>query len=156
MRPVAAIIKTVGEFYQISELDIRSKRRDAETVWARQVAMWLAKETTTHSLPQLGQAIGGRDHTTVMHALRRIERLRETDETVRADTDALLIAVRGQSFQGAADCVVVELAQRLVALPPSMRAANGFQLGLLSEEILRLHGREQTPSNMEKTNVGND
>ena len=61
----------------------------------RQVAMWLAKQITTRSLPDIGRRFGGRDHTTVLHAVRRIEQLKAEDATLARDVDVLLRKLRG-------------------------------------------------------------
>merc|ERR1712173_37660 len=65
--------------------DILSKRRSRSVARPRQVAMALAKELTNHSLPELGNAFGGRDHTTVLHACRKIEQLREESHDIKED-----------------------------------------------------------------------
>src|SRR5690554_1396804 len=73
------IERTVAEYYKIKVADILSKRRSRSVARSRQVAMALAKKLTNHSLPEIGDAFGGRDHTTVLHATRKIAELRETD-----------------------------------------------------------------------------
>ncbi|MGG7252233.1 helix-turn-helix domain-containing protein, partial [Escherichia coli] len=70
------IQKTVAEYYKIKVADLLSKRRSRSVARPRQMAMALAKELTNHSLPEIGDAFGGRDHTTVLHACRKIEQLR--------------------------------------------------------------------------------
>ena len=72
------IQKTVAEYYKIKVAEILSKRRSRSVARPRQVAMALAKELTNHSLPEIGDAFGGRDHTTVLHACRKIKELKET------------------------------------------------------------------------------
>lgn len=84
------IIKTVAEYYKIKVSDLISKRRTASLARARQIAMALAKELTNHSLPELGRAFGGRDHTTVLHAFRKIQELRKIDPSVAEDFINLL------------------------------------------------------------------
>jgi chromosomal replication initiator protein len=69
------IQKTVAEYYKIKVVDLLSKRRSRFLARARQVAMALAKELTNHSLPEIGDAFGGRDHTTVLHAVRKVKEL---------------------------------------------------------------------------------
>ncbi|MCO4837981.1 MAG: chromosomal replication initiator protein DnaA, partial [Oceanospirillaceae bacterium] len=73
------IQKTVASYYKIKIADILSKRRSRSVARPRQLAMALAKELTNHSLPEIGDAFGGRDHTTVLHACRKIKELREAD-----------------------------------------------------------------------------
>ncbi|MEE4297240.1 MAG: chromosomal replication initiator protein DnaA [Wenzhouxiangella sp.] len=79
------IQKTVADFYQLRVTDLLSKRRTRSIARPRQMAMFLAKSLTDHSLPEIGNAFGGRDHTTVLHACRKIESLCETDGRLRED-----------------------------------------------------------------------
>ena len=79
------IQKTVAEYYKIRLSDLTSKSRSRSVTRPRQVAMSLAKELTTHSLPEIGEAFGGRDHTTVLHACRRVKELRNNEDRIRED-----------------------------------------------------------------------
>jgi chromosomal replication initiator protein len=79
------IQKTVAEYYKIRVSDLHSKRRNRSITRPRQLAMSLCKVLTNHSLPEIGDAFGGRDHTTVLHACRKVEELKETDQ--RTDED---------------------------------------------------------------------
>jgi len=84
------IQKIVAEYFKIKLSDILSKRRSRSVARPRQMAMALAKELTNHSLPEIGEAFGGRDHTTVLHACRKIKELRESSSDVREDYTNLL------------------------------------------------------------------
>jgi chromosomal replication initiator protein len=84
------IQKTVAEYFKIRVADLLSKRRSRSIARPRQIAMALAKELTTHSLPEIGDAFGGRDHTTVLHACRRVKELREIETRVAEDYNNLL------------------------------------------------------------------
>jgi chromosomal replication initiator protein len=84
------IQKTVAEYYKIRVADLLSKRRSRSITRPRQLAMSLAKELTNHSLPEIGDAFGGRDHTTVLHACRKVEELREADNRINEDHANLL------------------------------------------------------------------
>lgn len=84
------IQKTVAEYYKIRISDLLSSRRNRSIARPRQVAMALAKELTSHSLPEIGDAFGGRDHTTVLHACRKVQELRETDARIKEDYYNLL------------------------------------------------------------------
>lgn len=84
------IQKTVAEFYKLRPSDMLSQKRSRSLARPRQVAMALAKELTKHSLPEIGNAFGGRDHTTVLHATRKIKSLRETDAALDDDYKSLL------------------------------------------------------------------
>ncbi len=87
---VENIQKTVAEYYKLRTADMLSAKRSRSLARPRQVAMTLAKELTKHSLPEIGQAFGGRDHTTVLHANRKINTLRESDAGVDKDYKNLL------------------------------------------------------------------
>jgi chromosomal replication initiator protein len=89
------IQKTVADYFKIRVGDLLSKRRSRSIARPRQIAMALAKELTNHSLPEIGDAFGGRDHTTVLHGCRRIESLRETDKRVDDDYLNLLRTLTG-------------------------------------------------------------
>jgi chromosomal replication initiator protein len=92
---VENIQKTVAEYYKIRIADLLSKRRSRSIARPRQVAMALAKELTNHSLPEIGDAFGGRDHTTVLHACRRVKELRETERRIGEDYMNLLRTLAG-------------------------------------------------------------
>lgn len=84
------IQKTVAEYYKIRVSDLHSKSRSRSITRPRQLAMALAKELTNHSLPEIGDSFGGRDHTTVLHACRKIEELKDSDNRIREDYQNLL------------------------------------------------------------------
>lgn len=84
------IQRTVAEYYKIKVADLLSKRRSRSVARPRQVAMALAKELTNHSLPEIGDAFGGRDHTTVLHACRKVKALQEENADIREDYKNLL------------------------------------------------------------------
>ena len=79
------IQKTVAEYYKIRVADLLSKRRNRSIARPRQVAMALSKELTNHSLPEIGDAFGGRDHTTVIHACRKVASLKASDSRIQED-----------------------------------------------------------------------
>ncbi len=83
------IQKTVADFYRIKVVDLLSKKRTRAIARPRQMAMCLARELTQLSLPDIGQAFGGRDHSTVLHACKTIEDLRNSDQTINADFNVL-------------------------------------------------------------------
>lgn len=84
------IQRTVAEYYKIKVADLMSRRRSRSVARPRQVAMALSKELTNHSLPEIGDSFGGRDHTTVLHGCRKIKELRETNSDIREDYQNLL------------------------------------------------------------------
>ena len=84
------IQKTVAEYFKIKVSDLHSKRRSRSIARPRQVAMALAKELTSHSLPEIGEAFGGRDHTTVLHACRKIQELLAESLDIQEDYKNLL------------------------------------------------------------------
>ncbi len=84
------IQKTVAEYYKIRVADLLSKKRSRSIARPRQLAMALAKELTNHSLPEIGDAFGGRDHTTVIHACKKIKSLKNDDSRINEDHQNLL------------------------------------------------------------------
>ena len=92
---VENIQKTVADYYKVRIADLLSRRRSRSVARPRQVAMALAKELTTHSLPEIGDAFGGRDHTTVMHACKRVRELRDSEPRIQEDFTALLRTLAG-------------------------------------------------------------
>ena len=89
------IQKTVADYFKVRVADLLSKRRSRSVARPRQVAMALAKELTSHSLPEIGDAFGGRDHTTVMHACKRIKALRGEEQRMAEDYSNLLRTLAG-------------------------------------------------------------
>jgi chromosomal replication initiator protein len=87
------IQKTIAEYYKLRVADLLGRRRTRTIARPRQMAMALSKELTEHSLPEIGDAFGGRDHTTVLHGCRKIESLCETDGKIREDKAKLLRAL---------------------------------------------------------------
>ena len=92
---VGNIQKTVGEYFNVRLQDLLSKRRVRSLARPRQMAMALSKELTEHSLPEIGEAFGGRDHTTVLHACRTIKKLCETDARMQQDWEQLIRTLTG-------------------------------------------------------------
>ena len=84
------IQRIVADFYKIRHLDLLSKTRIRSIVRPRQLAMALAKELTNHSLPEIGNYFGGRDHTTVLHACRKISELKKVDLEIKSDYEKLI------------------------------------------------------------------
>ena len=91
---VDQIQKAVAEHYGLKQADIISERRARVVARPRQAAMWIAKQITTRSLPDIGRRFGGRDHTTVLHAVRRIEALKQDDPVLARDLDAIIRKLR--------------------------------------------------------------
>lgn len=89
------IQKTVADYYKIKVAEMYSKKRVRSLARPRQIAMALAKELTPMSLPEIGESFGGRDHTTVLHACRKIVQLTESDQTIARDYAVLLQILRG-------------------------------------------------------------
>ena len=87
---VESIQRTVAQYFSIRVIDLTSSRRSRSITRPRHIAMALAKDLTSHSLPEIGNAFGGKDHTTVLYACRNIDKLRKSDVTVDDDYTALL------------------------------------------------------------------
>ena len=86
---IDSIQKLVAEYFKIRVADLLSSRRTRSITRPRQIAMALSKLLTRHSLPEIGNAFGGRDHTTVLHACRKIEELRSEDRRIDEDVEIL-------------------------------------------------------------------
>ena len=86
---IEEIQKRVAEHYNIRITDMHSPRRSRSVARPRQVAMYLAKSVTSRSLPEIGRKFGGRDHTTVMHAVKKIEELKTVDSLFNDDVELL-------------------------------------------------------------------
>ena len=90
---VENIQKTVAEYYNVKLSDLLSKRRSRSVARPRQMSMFLAKELTNHSLPEIGESFGGRDHTTVLHACKKIKELRDFNNEIEQDYRNLVRAL---------------------------------------------------------------
>ena len=89
------IQKTIADYYKIKVAELFSKKRTRAIARPRQVAMWLCREVTTHSYPEIGDAFGGRDHTTVIHAVKTIDSLRTKESELNHDLHVLLQVLKG-------------------------------------------------------------
>lgn len=89
------IQKTVADYYKIKVGDLFSKKRTRNIARPRQIAMWLCREVTSHSFPEIGEAFGGRDHTTVIHAVKTIDSLRTKENELNHDLHVLLQVLKG-------------------------------------------------------------
>ena len=92
---IEEIQKRVAAHFSIRISDMHSARRSRAIARPRQIAMYLSKQLTTRSLPEIGRKFGGRDHTTVIHAVRKIEELRAADETFSEDVNLLRQMLEG-------------------------------------------------------------
>lgn len=92
---VENIQKMVADYYKLKVADLYSKKRTRAIARPRQIAMWLCKEVTPHSYQMIGESFGGRDHTTVLHAVRMIEDLRTKDQQINHDIHVLLQVLKG-------------------------------------------------------------
>jgi chromosomal replication initiator protein len=90
---IAEIQCAVADLYGIRQIEMLSERRHQGVAWPRQVAMYLCREMTTHSLPAIGRMFGGRDHTTIIHGCRKVEARIAADETIAAEVDRAREAV---------------------------------------------------------------
>lgn len=93
--PIIAIQKLCANFYQVTWRELLAHRRLSTATRARQVAIYLCKRLTTHSLPEIGRRFGGRDHTTILHSIRKIDRLVGEDSSFAAEVGALEDALSG-------------------------------------------------------------
>ena len=86
---VEDILRVVSRHYGVSRGDLLSERRHRSVVWPRQIGMYLAKQLTARSLPEIGRRFGGRDHTTVLHAIRKIDKLLKGNIQLKDELDDL-------------------------------------------------------------------
>jgi chromosomal replication initiator protein len=92
---IEEIQKKVAEHFTIKLAEMSSARRSRQVARPRQIAMYLAKQLTSRSLPEIGRKFGGRDHTTVMHAVKKVEELKETDQNFAEDVELLRRMLQG-------------------------------------------------------------
>jgi hypothetical protein len=93
MVTIRSIQRVVCKFYGVSQMDLRSARKTQPVTRYRQIAMYLCKELTTNSMPAIGRQFNGRDHTTVLHSFRRIDRLRKTDAAIDDQIKSLVATI---------------------------------------------------------------
>jgi chromosomal replication initiator protein len=93
---IEEIKRRVADYYNLRMTDLVSARRARAVARPRQVAMFLCKNLTPRSLPEIGRGFGGRDHTTVIHAIRKIDELRATDSQLNEDIEILRRALEGR------------------------------------------------------------
>ena len=93
---ISAIVDAVSRHFNVSKTDIMSQRRTRPIVRPRQVAMYLAKKLTLRSLPEIGRRLGGRDHTTILSGIRKIEQLRKVDPDMDAAVRAIASKLGGR------------------------------------------------------------
>ena len=93
---IAEITDLVAEYFGMTELHLLSDRRTHDVLKPRHVLYWLCKQTTPHSYPQIGRFLGGRDHTTILHGCRRIEKLIAAGEPIADDCYYLLGELTGE------------------------------------------------------------
>ncbi len=94
--PVEAIQKTVASFYNIRFADLKAKKKNKSFVLPRQVAMYLSRKLTGLSLQEIGEKFGGKDHTTVLHAIKKIEQKSAEDPSLKENLDKLSRNIRNQ------------------------------------------------------------
>ena len=95
IKSVHSIIKVVAEHHGLTRVELCSDRRFKRLVWPRQVAFWIANRCTRFSLQEIGRRFGNRDHTTVMHAVRKIEELKISDLSIAEDVELLKRQLQG-------------------------------------------------------------
>lgn len=97
--PMRVVLDVVSEATGISVADLRGDQRVASIIRPRQIACWIMRQETTRSLPQIGRAMGGRDHTTILNAIRRIDQIRERDESFAVLVDDIRDQVKARATQ---------------------------------------------------------
>ena len=92
---IEVIQKKVAEHYDLRMADMTSKRRPENIAFPRQIAMYLCRKLTAASLPEIGNAFGGRDHTTVIHAINKIEKKIKTEQDFSVTIESLIQQIKG-------------------------------------------------------------
>lgn len=95
---ISDVKKAACQYFEVTSLDLDSARRTLKIVYPRHIAMYLARQVTGRSYPEIGRRFGNRDHTTVLSGIRKIERLRKTDSKLDADIQALTKILEGGSL----------------------------------------------------------
>ena len=135
MGTLREIQSTVARHYGVSVIDLCSDRRARKVVWPRHVAMYLGRELTAHSLPSIGRAFGGRDHTTVMHGIGRVEsRMADSAPVAEEVAELCKSIVRANGSAAAPRLGHAEMLDRLRELL-NMRHAAKTQLAGIEREI---------------------
>lgn len=98
---ISGVIEATCKHYSISRIDLLSQRRTFSVMMPRQIAMYLAKTLTTRSLPEIGSKLGGRDHTTILHGVRKIDRLLKTDSDLAQEVATLTSKLTGGAHANA-------------------------------------------------------
>jgi chromosomal replication initiator protein len=91
------IVRAVAAYYKIDFRDLKTKKRVKNIVLSRQIAMYIARELTSLSLPEIGQAFGGKDHTTVLHSFKKIKREIATDDQLKGAVDRIVLDIKSES-----------------------------------------------------------
>lgn len=140
---VRSIAKAVSEYYRIGWNDLASPRRTTNIVRARQVLIFLAREHTTLSMPQIGRRVGGRDHTTVLHSCRKIGHLRDVDPELRQELRDIEEIIYEQAEENAhyqvapdPDTDPFEIADRIMAEPQDDWRLTASELRTLAEAVI--------------------
>ena len=133
---VRMCVEVISARYNVSRGDLLSARRTRPVVLPRQIVMWLAKERTPRSLPEIGRQLGGRDHTTILHGIRQVEARRAADPNFRRETDEIIGTIDG-TMRG-----VPNVAER-ADLPDALRVAiridgQGARANVSDEELSAL------------------
>lgn len=147
----ALSVRTLGDIvsarYNVSWYDLISLRRTARVVRPRQILMWLARHHTPRSLPEIGRRLGGRDHTTVLHSVRRIDEMMADDpafaaevEELRTQAQALQLTLEQVAIRFGDDVDVFETAERVLTQP-----RGEFSLSLQEIVAMALHIHAQPP-----------
>lgn len=97
---LADVARVVAERFDVTVMDLKSARRAQRVALPRQVAMFVAKMVTPRSYPEIGRSLGGRDHTTIMHGVRKIEGLRQIDKHLSAEIDAIIAILSPRQREG--------------------------------------------------------
>jgi hypothetical protein len=134
---VSEIQTEVAAHFGVTRLDLISARRNRNLAQARQAAMWIARHTTTHSLPAIGRYFGNRDHTTVIHAIECVDRRRTADEGIEATLQALMEKLGRGNPRLVHDANVPSLVGKCYALRKKWSTVPSYPKVKLNSELKR-------------------
>ncbi|WP_208948336.1 helix-turn-helix domain-containing protein [Segnochrobactrum spirostomi] len=149
MITVRLILRIVAEAYDVDPAEIVSQRMRDAVIWPRQLSMWLARQLTDQSLPQIGRAIGGRDHTTIRHGIERVEEILGGDPIRAAEATAIAAAIEkiaaadslSRPVPGDIDAHAV--AARVLARPSAATTISADEIRALAAAVFGANAAQQ-------------
>lgn len=149
MITVRLILRIVGEAHDVDPAEIVSQRMRDAVIWPRQLTMWLARQLTDQSLPQIGRAIGGRDHTTIRHGIERVEEILGGDPIRAAEATAIAAAIENIAAADSlsrpvpGDIDAHAVAARVLARPSAATTISADEIRALAAAVFGANAAQQ-------------